>query len=275
MYLAILRYKVPREEVEPYIPEHISFLEEGYAKGNLIVSGCMLTNKGEMVLSPLTRRGDFDDFLSHDPFMKSGLVDYEIIAFNPSHFHPDFAPFIRESEKLEIELVPYTSEWESRFKEEAEILSQVLGETLVTIHHIGSTAIPGIVAKPIIDILPVVKDIQQVDRLTESLQVLGYEGKGEFGMPGRRFFVKTVAGKRHVNVHIFEKGHRDILRHLLFRDYLKIHPEDAFAYSELKKGLVLESQNDIERYCWGKEDFVKAIEIRASLWNAFLNKVES
>ncbi|MBY0501090.1 MAG: GrpB family protein [Alphaproteobacteria bacterium] len=207
--------------------------------------------------------------------MKSGLVDYEVIAFDPSRFHPDFSSFIREPERVEIELVPYTTEWESLFKEEAEILSETLGETLVTLHHIGSTAIPGIVAKPILDILPVVKDIQAIDHLTDALQTLGYEGRGEFGMPGRRFFMKTVAGKRHVNVHIFEKGHPDILRHLLFRDYLKNHAEDAFAYSELKKKLVLESQNDIERYCWGKEDFVKAIEIKASLRNVFLNKVES
>ena len=237
MYLAILRYKVPREELEPYIPGHIAFLEEGYARGDFIVSGRMLTNKGGIILSSLTRRGDFDDVLRHDPFMKSSLVDYEVIAFDPSRFHPDFSSFIREPERVEIELVPYTSEWESRFKEEAEILSQALGKILVTLHHIGSTAIPGIVAKPIIDILPVVKDIQEVDRLTDVLQALGYEGKGEFGMPGRRFFVKTVTGKRHANVHIFEKGHPDILRHLLFRDYLKSHAEDAFSYSELKKSL--------------------------------------
>ena len=91
-------------------------------------------------------------------------------------------------------------------------------------------------------------------------------------MPGRRFFVKRQDGKRAFNVHIFEEGHPDIERHLRFRDYLKTHPEDAAAYSELKKNLVNKSSDDIEKYCWGKEDFVKATEVKAFLWHSLLTK---
>jgi len=267
MFLALLRYKVSHETLEPYIEEHVAFLKEAYAQNVFVVSGQMMPDKGDVILSPLTRRGEFEQFLRRDPFIQNDLVSYEIIAFDPSHFHPDFASFIREPEREEIELVPHIPEWEALFKKEAERLSSVLGDTLLQIHHIGSTAIPGILAKPIVDILPTVKDIHAVDRLTPSLEALGYEAKGEFGMPGRRYFIKSQDGKRLFNVHIFEEGHPDVERHLRFRDYMRSHPEDAAAYSDLKKELVKQSSDDMERYCWGKEDFVKAIEVRAFLWH--------
>lgn len=265
MFLALLRYKVSRKELEPYLPSHRAFLDAGYARGDFIVSGRMMTGKGGVILSPLTRLVEFGDLLLKDPFKIHDLADYEIIAFDPSRFHPDFASFIREPYREEIELVPYTAQWEARFNEEADLLSSVLRKILVTIHHIGSTSIPGIVAKPIVDMIPVVTDIQEVDPLTSALEALGYEVKGEYGMPGRRFLIKKQDGKRTFNVHIFEKDHPDIERHLRFRDYLRTHPEEREAYSNLKKELVSESQDDIEKYCWGKEDFIKSIEVKSLL----------
>jgi len=269
MYLAILTFKTSFEIREPYIPSHFEFLDAGYANNNFIVSGKMLNGRGGVILSPLTSRVEFETLLKKDPYMIHDLADYEIIAFDPSRCHPDFAPFIWEGEKRQIELVPYTSDWESKFNDEAAILSTALGDTVITIHHIGSTAIPDIVAKPIIDMLPVVKSLEDVDRLTPALEALGYEAKGEFGMSGRRFFVKDQGSKRLFNVHIFEEGHPDVERHIRFRDYLIQNPDEAIAYSELKKNLVKQSSDDIEKYCWGKEDFVKAIDLRASLWKTF------
>lgn len=263
MYIAILRYKVPPEEVNLHREVHVAFLKAEYAKNNLIVSGRMMNGKGGVIISPLTRRGDFEQLLKKDPFMIHDIAEYEVIAFEPSHFHSDFVPFIREPEKENIELVPYTPEWNVVYKVEAAKIAHALGKTLLDIHHIGSTAIPGIVAKPIVDILPVVKDIQEVDRLTSSLEALGYEAKGEYGMPGRRFFIKKQNGKRLFNVHVFEVGHVDVERHLRFRDYLRNHPDVAQAYSDLKKDLVKKSPDDIEKYCWGKEDFVKGVELKA------------
>lgn len=266
MFLALLRYKVPPEKLEPYIKDHIDFLEKAYSQDAFIVSGQMMPDRGGVILSPLIRQGEFEQILRQDPFIVHDLVSYEIIPFDPSRFHPDFASFIREPESEKIELIPHTSEWEALFKAEADNLSRVFGEELLEIHHIGSTSIPGIVAKPVIDILPVVKDIHAVDHLTPSFEALGYEARGEFGMPGRRFFIKKHDGKRLFNVHIFEKDHPDIERHLRFRDYLRAHPEDATAYPELKKGLVSQFPDDIEQYSWGKEDFVKAVELKAFLW---------
>lgn len=266
MFLAILRYKVSNEALEPFLPSHGAFLEEAYCKNNLTVSGPMLSGKGEVILSPLTRLGEFHDVLRNDPFMVHDLASYETIAFDPSRFHQDFTSFIRESEREKIELVPYTPQWKVQFEEEAKALSEALSGTLLAIHHIGSTSIPGIAAKPIVDILSVVNDIHAVDQLTPNLEALGYEARGEYGMPSRRFFVKKQSDKRRFNVHIFQEGHPDIERHLRFRDYLLTHPEDARTYSELKKSLVTLSADDIEKYCWGKDDFIKATEIKAFLW---------
>lgn len=275
MYLALLRYKVPRDVIDLHLEDHVAFLKEGYAKGLLIVSGKMMSAKGGVILSSLTHRGDFEQFLRKDPFIQHDLVSYEVIAFTPSRFHPDFASFVKEPEKEEIELAPHTPDWEDLFNKEAERISLALEGTLKAIHHIGSTSIPGIVAKPIVDILPVVKDIQTVDRLTPAMEALGYEAKGEFGMPGRRFFMKKKNGKRLFNVHVFEEGHPDIRRHLLFRDYLRAHPEDARAYSELKKSLVKKSSDDLEQYGWGKDDLIQSIQEKAFLWHKGLTKERS
>ncbi|MBI2707083.1 MAG: GrpB family protein [Proteobacteria bacterium] len=267
MFIVLLHYKVPLEDIDPYRSAHMEFLKEGYAKNVFIASGRMYSDKGGVILSPLTRRGEFEDILKKDPFMLHGLATYEIIGFDPSLFHSDFSSFIWERDKEKIEMVPYTSQWEALFNKEAEDLRQVFGDTLLTIHHIGSTSIPGIVAKPVVDMLPVVRDLCEVDRLTASVEALGYEAKGEYGMPGRRFFVKSQDGKRLFNVHVFEECHPDVKRHLLFRDYLRTHPEEAFAYADLKKRLVLKYPDDIERYCWGKDDFIKMIEKKALVWH--------
>ncbi|MEW6227468.1 MAG: GrpB family protein [Bacillota bacterium] len=83
---------------------------------------------------------------------------------------------------------PYNPAWPRDFREEAERLRAVFGREVVYIHHIGSTAVPGLAAKPIVDILPVVRDIDAADRLNGNMETLGYEPMGEFGLPGRRYF---------------------------------------------------------------------------------------
>lgn len=268
MFIALLHYKVPQADIDPYRPAHYEFLRKGYEKRVFIASGRMYSGKGGVILSPLTRRGEFEQILRQDPFIIHDLVTFEIIGFEPSRFHPDFASFILEPEKFEIDLVPHTPQWNVLFQEESKILSDILGNNLMTIHHIGSTAIPGILAKPIVDMVPVVKDIHKVDHLTPQFESFGYEVKGEYGMPGRRFFLKHKDGKRICNIHIFEEGHPDIERHLLFRNYLRVHPQEAARYSQLKEELVAKSADDIERYCWGKEDFIKEIEKRALQWKS-------
>ncbi len=156
--------------------------------------------------------------------------------------------------------------WREAFEAEAARLRSILGENLVEIHHIGSTAIPGIAAKPIVDILPVVREIERVDALHEALAAAGYRAWGEFGLPGRRYFTREENGKRTHNVHIYAVGNPEITRHLAFRDYMNAHPEEARAYGRLKEKLAREFPTDFEAYMDGKHAFVQERERRALAW---------
>ena len=165
-----------------------------------------------------------------------------------------------------IKVVPYDPLWPSRFEEEASRISAVLGGELVAIHHIGSTAIVGMWAKPIIDIMPLVRDIQKVDMYSEAMIALGYEPKGENTIPGRRFFIKGGDANRSHHVHAYEPDNPEVARHLDFRDYLVGHPQDAEAYASLKRSLAARFPHDINGYIAGKDAFVKEILQRAQAW---------
>lgn len=106
---------------------------------------------------------------------------------------------------------------------------------------------PGIYAKPIVDMLAVVDDIGAVDRCNDDLARLGYTAKGEFGLPGRRyFFCNDITGVRTHQIHTFQASTTDVTRHLAFRDYLIAHAEVAVAYSDLKRRLAAAHPDDIE-----------------------------
>lgn len=160
-----------------------------------------------------------------------------------------------------IEVVPYRNEWPDMFNTEANLIKQALGNNCLAIYHIGSTAVPGLAAKPVIDILPVVKNILQVDGTTNAMQQLGYEAKGEFGMLFRRYFQKGGDQRTH-HVHVFEENNPEVERHIKFRDWMIAHPDDREAYGKLKKELSLKFPNDILNYCMGKEDFVASIDTK-------------
>ncbi len=165
-----------------------------------------------------------------------------------------------------VEVVAYRPEWEEEFLREAEKLRAVLGRELLDIYHIGSTAVPGLCAKPIIDLMPVVRDLSMADAKRCGFEALGYEYLGEFGIPGRRYMRKGGEHRTH-QAHIFAEGDRNnILRHLAVRDYLRAHPKEASAYGALKVELAGEFPRDIEAYCDGKDAFVKALERRALIW---------
>ncbi len=164
-----------------------------------------------------------------------------------------------------VKVVPYNTDWPTMFDAEKKILESILSEILVEIHHIGSTSIPGIYAKPVIDILPVVQSIEKVDLLDEDFRRHEYEGRGEFGLPGRRYFVKGYPERTH-HVHIYERGNPEITRHIAFRDYMRSHPLEAKAYNDLKVKLAEEFANDRDAYIDGKDAFVKERERRAILW---------
>lgn len=168
-----------------------------------------------------------------------------------------------------IVVVPHDQAWKQAFVDEAGRIAQALGNCVVAIHHIGSTAIPGIYAKPIIDFLVEVDHIVNVDARTSALEGLGYVGMGEYGIPGRRYFRKDDrAGIRTHQIHSFAHDSGEVVRHLAFRDYLIAHPERAQRYSELKRRLAAEFPHDIDGYMDGKDPFIKQAESDALEWQA-------
>ena len=163
----------------------------------------------------------------------------------------------------QVRVVAYDARWADEFRKESEKIKEILGGECVAVHHIGSTAVEGLQAKPIVDIMPVVKDIGKIDALYPEFEALGYECMGEFGIAGRRYFRKGGDERTH-QVHIFEESNRaDIGRHLAVRNYLRTHAEERRAYGELKEALARKFPRDIEKYCDGQERFVRALEQRA------------
>ncbi|ASS64432.1 bifunctional GNAT family N-acetyltransferase/GrpB family protein [Bacillus velezensis] len=171
--------------------------------------------------------------------------------------------------KRKAEVVPYKPEWKEMFEREKADLIRIFGPALHSVSHIGSTSIPGMAAKPVIDILAEVKDILDADRFSPQLEALGYEAKGENGIEGRRFFQKGGSKRTH-HVHIYETGHPDVKRHLLFRDYLTAKPEKAAQYMELKRRLAKAYPYDMAKYSEGKNDWIKAAEQEAKDWESGL-----
>ncbi len=169
---------------------------------------------------------------------------------------------------MKVEVVPHDPTWRSKFADESKLITPALGENLVRIHHIGSTSIPGIYAKPIIDILVEAKDITQVDEQNAAMTALNYEAMGEFGIPGRRFFRKDTESSRTHHVHIFAAGSSEVERHLAFRDYMIAHAEAAQKYSDLKRELAKLYPEDIYGYMDGKDSFIKEMERQALAWKA-------
>jgi len=168
--------------------------------------------------------------------------------------------------KRQIILTPHNPNWAQQYEAEAEAITAVFGTNLITIHHIGSTAVPNIQAKPIIDMMPIVWDIKEVDNLNEAMASQGYIHKGEYGIPGRRYFRKGSDLHHTHHIHVYELSSPEIAQHLLFRDYLCTHPDKAAAYDQLKTDLAHRFRDDTVTYTNAKADFIKAIIQKSLIW---------
>ncbi len=172
---------------------------------------------------------------------------------------------------------PYNPEYPSLYKKEALLLKSILGSNLLMIEHIGSTAVPSLLSKPIIDILISVRDLSLVDEKKEEFIANGYEYLGEYGIKNRRYLRKGGDERTH-QVHIFPSSSSHVLfRHICVRDYLLSHPQKAKEYGDLKRGLAIQYPYDIEAYCDGKETFMKELENLAFDWyqeRIFLRKYQ-
>ncbi|WP_028776686.1 GrpB family protein [Shimazuella kribbensis] len=164
-----------------------------------------------------------------------------------------------------IEVLPYTSEWKIMFEEEKERLKSIFDSESTAIHHIGSTAIRGLQAKPIIDMLIVVKDMVHIDRFDPDMIAIGYVPKGENGIIGRRYFQKGGNIRTH-HAHFFPVSHPAIERHLAFRDYLREHLNVAEKYGNYKEKLSWQFPFDKVSYIKGKQPLMMEIEQMAIAW---------
>ncbi|MGD6876711.1 GrpB family protein [Bacillus infantis] len=179
-----------------------------------------------------------------------------------------------ENRPRKVDVLPYSGSWAVSFEKEKQLLALVFG-TAADIHHIGSTSVPGMSAKPIIDILAEADSADFFDQAAARLQEWGYIAKGENGLPGRKYFVRfTEAGERLVHLHGYPKGHPEIGRHLLFRDYLRKHPEEAGLYSRTKLEAARKYPYEIESYIKEKDPVVKLLDEKALDWRLQNEKKE-
>lgn len=165
---------------------------------------------------------------------------------------------------MKVNVVPPDPVWATMYEREARRLREALIDLDVDIHHIGSTAIIGIFAKPTIDILMIVQNIDLLDEFNDKMCMLEYEPKGKFGIAGRRYFRRNSPQSiRMHQVHAFEAESIGARRHLAFRDYMNSHAEAAKAYSLPKQKLAALYANNLQAYNDGKDAFIRKHEALA------------
>jgi GrpB-like predicted nucleotidyltransferase (UPF0157 family) len=159
-----------------------------------------------------------------------------------------------------VELVDHDPTWTERFELERDRLVPVFDGSVVAVEHIGSTSVPGLCAKPIVDIAVGLLKLELTDEQIAAMEKLGYEYLGEFGLPGRLYFRKGDPRTHHV--HVVEHGGMHWERQLVFRDALRTDPEERRHYDAFKRRLAAEGHSR-EAYAELKTPFIRAVEARA------------
>lgn len=162
-----------------------------------------------------------------------------------------------------IKLSPHREEWHQFFAIEAAQLTAAAGKHALAVEHVGSTAICGIAAKPIIDIALAVREIADVEQIIEPFENLSYVYRGEYGIPNRHYFIKGELLRTH-HLHVVRLESDFWRNHLLFRDYLGAHPQIAAEYENLKRELAQMHRENREAYTAGKTEFVRNVLTAAS-----------
>src|SRR5919199_3703709 len=163
-----------------------------------------------------------------------------------------------------VYIVEYDPRWREMYERERGPLPEALYPFAVDIQHIGSTSVLGLAAKPIVDIGVGIKEYPLPESTIEAVVALGYEYFGERGIPRRHYFNKGRPRTHHL--HILEVEGEEWIRHILFRDYLRAHREEALRYEALKRDLARVYRHDREAYTEGKTEFVLATLAKARAW---------
>lgn len=168
-----------------------------------------------------------------------------------------------EADAEPVEVAEYDPAWPVAFERERALIADALGDLALAIEHVGSTAVAGLGAKPIIDIMIAVSNLAEGEHCVGPLERLGYEYRGEAGIPGRLFFRKFTEGLRTHHLYVVEQGSDYWELHLLFRDYLREHPEEARDYYDLKVRLAERFGADRLGYNEAKTEFIESALARA------------
>jgi GrpB-like predicted nucleotidyltransferase (UPF0157 family) len=170
--------------------------------------------------------------------------------------------------KKRVEVVEYDPNWPLIFKDLYAVLNQNVGELVLAIEHVGSTSVPGLAAKPIIDLDIIVADRAALQLVIEKLAALGYTHQGDLGIKDREAFRRAdthtpddKSGRVWPVHHLYVcvAGSESLRNHLAFRDFLRAHPEKMQQYAVLKKQLAVDYEYDMDSYIAGKTAFVMAI----------------
>ena len=158
-----------------------------------------------------------------------------------------------------VENVGYRPEWAGVFERERVAILDGCKPWVMEVHHVGSTSVPGMAAKPILDIMPVVASPNDGEKAVGSMTALGYRYRGENELPGRFYFDKIVDGRTVAHIHMLPAGHPDARKHLVLRDHLRSHPETARDYERLKRELALKYRDDRLAYTESKAEFINRV----------------
>ena len=157
-----------------------------------------------------------------------------------------------------IAVVPYSDAWPATFETLRARVEDALGAAGRRIEHVGSTSVPGLPAKPIIDIDVVIEREDQLEEVIDRLAAIGYVFEGDKGVTGRYAFASPSGSPDH-HLYVCAEGSSELQRHLLFRDYLRRHPEEAAAYGELKQQLARRNPADRAAYTDAKGDWIERV----------------
>jgi len=169
-------------------------------------------------------------------------------------------------QRVRIEVVEYDPCWPLLFRERAERLRRGLGGVAMRIDHIGSTSIPGLAAKPIIDIQISVAALEPTEPFHEPLDALGYVFRSDNAERTKRYF-REAPGSRREHIHVRRAGSFGEQFALLFRDYMRMHPDEAHAYAVLKRELAERYREDRHGYTDAKQPFIWEVMQRATNWS--------
>ncbi|MEK7663998.1 MAG: GrpB family protein [Patescibacteria group bacterium] len=158
-----------------------------------------------------------------------------------------------------VKLEKHNSKWAELFEQEKKMLLKKFPNVILEISHGGSTVIPTISAKPIIDMFAVILSLKDAENIRKDLEELGYEYRGEEGVPERILYVKGKPELRTHHLQLVEKTSNEWKNHILIKNYFLKHPEVAKEYAELKNKLAEKFPNDRKAYSNGKDNFIKLV----------------